>query len=487
MTDKALQSPGEHLLVIDDEPAVLRALSLILTDAGYTVDSANSGVSGLKMLEDKSYDIILCDLKMPQMDGLQLLEELTKRNYRGSTIVMSAYGTAEIALKAIKLGAYDYISKPFDADQILLALRKAVERERLQKENDLLRSQVVRKYSFSNIVAKSASLHELFETIKKIANYKTTIMIYGESGTGKELIAQAIHYNSNRRNKRFVAINCGAIPENLLESELFGHKRGAFTDATRDKKGLFEEAQGGTLLLDEIGELPLHLQVKLLRVLQENEIRPVGDSRVIPIDVRVVAATLRDLEQDVLDGRFRDDLYYRLNVVSMKIPPLRERREDIPLLVDFFIERNQEKLKLGVNSIEKRALNTLMEHEWRGNVRELENCIERAMILTEGDQITYESLPSSVKHKKEAETSPTPLYKESLSIKIHSRNLEENLIRRALEKTRGNRTHAAKLLEISHRTLLYKLKEFNLVESSEDVLVQDIDSDEKNIEETNPA
>ena len=364
--DAALRGEGESLVIIDDEQSIIDSLTLILRRAGYSVESANNAREGLAKVQSSGCELVLCDLKMPGMDGLDFLRALKEEGLTTTAIMMSAYATADIAIEAMKLGAYDYIPKPFHAEEILLILRKAIERERLRRENESLRAQITKKYTFSNIIARSDSMRDIFETVKKIADYKTTVMIYGESGTGKELIAQAIHYNSSRRSKKFIAINCGAIPENLLESELFGHKRGAFTDATRDKRGLFEEAEGGTMLLDEIGELPLHLQVKLLRVLQENEIRPVGDSRVIPIDVRIVAATLRDLEKDVLDGRFRDDLYYRLNVVSMHIPPLRERREDIPILVEFFLARNREKLGLAVSGISKEALAILLEHEWKG-------------------------------------------------------------------------------------------------------------------------
>lgn len=465
-----VQAAEERILLVDDEPSVLSALRLILENFSYKVSTATNGALALQRVKEEEFDIILCDLQMPEMDGLSFLREMRGLGIGATIIMMSAYGTIPIALEAIKLGAYDYISKPFNADEILLTIKKVQERERLRKENEFLRGQISRKYSFSNIVAQSASMHEIFETIKKISDYKTTVMLYGESGTGKELVARAIHFNSARKNKRFVAINCGAIPENLLESELFGHKRGAFTDATRDKKGLFEEAQGGTILLDEIGELPLHLQVKLLRVLQENEIRPVGDSRVIPIDVRVIAATLRDLEADVLAGRFRDDLYYRLNVISIRIPPLRERKEDIPVLVQYFIKKHQEKLKLPVSAIAPDALEALMEHEWKGNIRELENCIERAMILTDGDTINTGSLPSTIKPaatKKPSVNTPLGITDDNLSIKHHTRVLEEALITRALEKTKGNRTHAARMLEISHRTLLYKLKEYSLIDPKE--------------------
>lgn len=467
MTHSDLSSTeGEAILLIDDEPGVQSALRLILENFGYRVVCANNGREGIDRLKEGSFDIVLCDLQMPEMDGLAFLREARSLDHGATVIMMSAFGTIPIALEAIKLGAYDYISKPFNADEILLTIKKVQEREKLRRENEMLRAQVSKRYSFNNIVAQSKEMHDIFETIKKIADYKTTVMIYGESGTGKELVARAIHYNSSRKNKRFVAINCGAIPENLLESELFGHKRGAFTDATRDKKGLFEEAQGGTVFLDEIGELPLHLQVKLLRVLQENEIRPVGDTRVIPIDVRVVAATLRDLETDVLAGRFREDLFYRLNVINIHIPPLRDRREDVPVLVTHFLRKHQEKLRLPVNDIAPDAMAALMEHEWRGNVRELENCIERAMILTDGNAITAESLPQTISKASgsTADTNAFDLGDDNLSIKVHSRTLEETLIRKALERTKGNRTHAARLLEISHRTLLYKLKEYSLID-----------------------
>lgn len=455
-------NPGDRVLIVDDEPNISDALRLILERSGYVVSTSGDGTEALSIIAKERFDVILCDLKMPEMDGLEFLKTLRTEDANTTVILMSAFGTVETALEAIKLGAYDYIAKPFNANEILLTIKKARERERLRSENELLKSQVAKRYSFSNIISKSPGMLEIFESIKKISEYKTTVLLYGESGTGKELIARAIHHNSPRRNKRFVAINCGAIPENLLESELFGHKRGSFTDATRDKKGLFEEADGGTILLDEVGELPLHLQVNLLRVLQENEIRPVGDSRIIPINVRVIAATLRDLEEDVLEGRFRDDLFYRLNVITLKIPPLKERKEDIPLLVNYFIKRNQEKLGLPVYGINKDAIAALMEHEWPGNIRELENCIERAMILTEGNEITLTSLPRTVK-KSAQDNSVLSLPVDELSIKKLSRSLEESLIKRALEKTGGNRTHAAKLLEISHRTLLYKLKEYNLV------------------------
>jgi two-component system response regulator AtoC len=437
------------------------SLANSLTTDGWSVDIARDGQTASQLIKKNSYQIILLDADIPSLNAASFLEGIQNTTLSSTVILVTDRSKSASALEALRFGADDIALKPFSADDLVFILRKASERERLRRDNELLKAQVSKRYSFGNIIGHSQEMEEIFETVRKVCEYKTTVMIYGESGTGKELVARAIHYNSSRRNKSFVAVNCAAIPENLLESELFGHKRGAFTDATRDKKGLFEEAEGGTVLLDEVGELPLHLQVKLLRVLQENEIRPVGDNRSIPIDVRIIAATLRNLENDVLDGRFRDDLFYRLNVVALKIPPLRDRKEDIPILVNYFITNNREKLGLPVYGVSKDAMAALLEHSWPGNIRELENCIERAMILTEGESITLESLPKAVRASRGLAVVPTIL-DNNLSIKSHTRTLEENLIRRALEKTGGNRTHAAKLLEISHRTLLYKLKEFSL-------------------------
>ncbi len=313
------------------------------------------------------------------------------------------------------------------------------------------------------IIAKSLALRTIFETISRLAPFSTTILISGESGTGKELIARAIHESSPRKNKPFIAVNCGAIPEHLIESELFGHVKGSFTDAIRDKKGLFEEASGGTLFLDEVGELPLHLQVKLLRVLQEQQIRRIGDESLIPIDVRVIAATLRNLEEDVETGHFRDDLFYRLNVVSLTIPPLRERPDDIPALVEHFLVKQAQRLHLAPATITEEALACLCAYSWRGNVRELENCIERALVLSEGSTITIASFPPSIAASKSGDSDEGLTHDDSnLSIKQRTVALETSLIRKALKKTKGNRTHAAKILEISHRALLYKLKEYGI-------------------------
>ena len=456
------EKQGQSVLLLETNKDLASRISSRLIEEGFVVDSLCDQHRALSLAQDKQFDFIFCEHLPGVLNGLEFLSQLKTLAGESVFILLTNNSNFETALEALRLGAADVILKPQNEDEIFLAIKKARERERLRSENEVLKSQIAKHYSFSNIIARSQVMLDIFETVKKIADYKTTVLLYGESGTGKELIARALHYNSVRRHHRFVALNCGAIPENLLESELFGHKRGAFTDAVRDKKGLFEEADGGSILLDEIGELPLHLQVKILRVLQENEICPVGDAKVIPLNVRVIAATLRDLENDALEGRFREDLYYRLNVITLRIPPLRERKEDIALLVNYFIKRNQERLGLPVFGIAKDAMLALMEHDWPGNIRELENSVERAMILSDGDEITLASLPKNIRGGAASSSAGMILPDSELSIKVMSRRLEESLIRRALEKTGGNRTHAAKILEISHRTLLYKLKEFGL-------------------------
>ncbi len=453
-------SEQQRVLVVDDEENIRHMLGLLLKRAGYAVDLAADGREALAAMEQTGYDVVLVDLRMPGMDGMTLLEEIQTRGYGSTVIVMSAYGSMDTAIEAMKRGAYDYLNKPFEADEVVLTLRKAEERERLKAENRRLLGQVRRDYSFHNIIARSDVMKKIFRTVEKVADYKTTVLLTGESGTGKELIARAIHYNSARAKKAFVAVNCGAIPENLLESELFGHVKGAFTDAIRNKKGLFEEADGGTLFLDEIGELPLSLQVKLLRVLQEEEIRRVGDNRPTKVDVRIVAATVRDLVTEVKEGRFREDLYYRLNVLALHLPPLRERREDIPLLVDHFIEVYNERLGTAVTRVQPEAMRLLMDYGWPGNVRELENTVERAIVLADDDRITVENLPPRIREGKDRIRQT--LLSGELSIKKATRLIEEELIRRALKKTNGNRTAASKLLEISHRALLYKIKRYGI-------------------------
>lgn len=452
-----------RILVIDDDQEVRTSLQTVLETLGYSAHTAATGEEGLNAIQRESFDLVLCDLRLPGASGLDVLK------HKSSTvpvILMTAYGNADIATQAARGGAFDYISKPINPDDLIFTLRKFEDFERLKRENAALKASLSERYSFKNIVAQSESFKGVFETVKRLSPFNTTVMITGESGTGKELLARAIHESSPRRGKPFIAINCGAIPENLMESELFGHKKGAFTDASRDKKGLFEEASGGTLFLDEVGELPLHLQVKLLRSLQEQTIRRVGDEQSIAIDVRLISATLRNLESDAQEGRFREDLLYRLNVVSIHLPPLRERVEDISLLIEHFLQKHSKRLGIPAKKVGADVMKVLLEYEWRGNARELENCIERALVLSQEDQIGLESLPEQVtrahtKRQQRASTNST-VQDDNLSIKQKTSALEVDLIQRALAKTGGNRTHAAKILEISHRALLYKLKEYGL-------------------------
>jgi two-component system response regulator AtoC len=457
----ATESPLQlRILVIDDEPEIRSSLKAVLETLGYLAETAADGEEGLLAIQKGGFDLVFCDLKLPGISGLDVIKQ---RGSNVPVILMTAYGSGDIATQAVRAGAFDYISKPFNTDDLIFTLRKFEEMERLRLENEALRSNLSEKYSFKNIVAHSESFKEVFDTIKRLSPFNTTVMITGESGTGKELLARAIHESSPRRGKPFVAINCGAIPESLMESELFGHKRGAFTDASRDKKGLFEEAHGGTLFLDEVGELPLHLQVKLLRALQEQTIRRVGDENVISIDVRLISATLRNLEEDAAKGRFREDLLYRLNVVSIHLPALRDRPEDISLLVDHFIQKHGKRLGIGAKKVSPEIMKLLLQYEWRGNARELENCIERALVLSRGSEIDINSLPDQIARRTPRQTQNSAVDDDSnLSIKQRTTTLEMDLIKRALQKTGGNRTHAAKILEISHRALLYKLKEYGL-------------------------
>jgi two-component system response regulator AtoC len=448
---------SKQVLVIDDEENLRHYLQLVLGEAGYQVETASDGAEALEKMQHHTWDIVLCDIRMPRMDGMALLKEAKARSLEGTIIMMSAYGTVETAVEAMKIGAYDYVSKPFNADEIILTIKKAEERERLREENIRLKAEAQRDYDLENIVAQSEAMRKVFDFIKKVARYKSSVLITGESGTGKELVARAIHYNSDRRDKPLISINCGAIPENLLESELFGHVKGAFTDAVKTKKGLFEMAHQGTMFLDEVGELPQSLQVKLLRVLQDGEIRRVGDTASFQVDVSLIAATAKDLESEVKHGRFREDLYYRLNVLPIHLSPLRERKEDIPSLVEHFIELYNKKLGLRIKGASKQAMQRFLQYSWPGNVRELENIIERGMILAEKDTIGLEALPMHVQEGSQS----TPV-SSGLSIKKGAREMEIRLIQEALNKTGGNRLQAARILEISHKALLYKLKEYGL-------------------------
>jgi two-component system response regulator AtoC len=458
-----LDNGRQKVLVIDDEANMCHMLAAVLRKAGYQVDAASDGQAGLLQVRRCTYNYILCDVKMPVMSGMDFLRTAGDSIGRSTVIMMSAYGSIDSAIEAMKLGAYDYISKPFKPDEVLLALRKAEERERLKMENSQLKArirEIEKDYRFGSLVARSAAMASVFELAQKAARYSTTVLILGESGTGKELIARGIHREGERAARPWVPVNCGGIPEHLLESELFGYKKGAFTGADHNKKGLFQEADGGTIFLDEIGELPLALQVKLLRVLQENEIRPVGESRHTRIDVRVIAATARSLDEEVKRGVFREDLYYRLNVLTIALPPLRQRPEDIPHLCQHFLERFNAKMGKCIEGPSPAAMKVLFAHRWPGNVRELENVIERAVLLADSGLLTPEHLPPDIGGRPRNERQEDAV--DGLSLKAAQRAIEKKLIAQALEKTGGNRTQAARLLEISHPSLLSKIKTYEI-------------------------
>lgn len=451
------------ILVIDDELNMLDMLSAFLRKEGYTIVTAENGQQGIELAEERIFDFILCDLKMPVMDGLQFLAAAKAREIDSTIIMMSAFATVDRAVQAMKLGAYDFIIKPFKLDEVSCILEKAAERVQLQKENRHLRQKVREleaSKGFKDIIGASPAITAVLDSGRRVACYDTTVLITGESGTGKELVARGIHQLSNRSKKPFVSINCGAIPENLLESEFFGYTKGAFTGADTDRKGLFEAATDGTLFLDEIGELPVGLQVKLLRVLQEREVRPLGAGKSRKIDVRVLAATAKNLAAEVKQGNFRQDLLFRINVVELKIPPLRERLGDIPLLVSSFLATEGAKMNIKVKGITPDALAILGSYSWPGNVRELRNALEHAMIFAENGWISPNTIPADIRRSKR-ETSRNVL-SDTLSIKEGKVLFERYLIEKVLIRTRGNRTQAAEVLEISYPSLLGKIKEYKI-------------------------
>jgi len=457
------------VLVADDEASLRHVLSLVLQAQGYDVRSVSNGEEALAELEARDYDAVISDVRMPRIDGLTVLKRALARQPDLTFVVMSAYGHPDAALEAVAAGAFDYVSKPFKPEEVVLVLKKAEERRRLVTENRRLRRSGADRGPLDRIVGASEAVQQLHRQILKLAPVSTTVLISGESGTGKELVARALHELSPRAAMPFVPVNCGAIPPGLVESELFGHARGAFTDARSAKRGLFAEADGGTLLLDEAGELPPAAQIKLLRFLQEGEIRAVGENRSERVDVRVLAATHRDLGKLVERSEFREDLYYRLNVVNLTIPPLRARREDILQLARAFLLRFNRELnrQVPVTGFEPGAEELLVSYGWPGNVRELENAIERAVLLAEGSQVTVQNLPERIWSTPRSPERPPAAAggepsQDDLSLKRAMRSLEERNIRAALRRTRGNRTRASELLEISHRALLYKIKEYGI-------------------------
>ena len=453
----------KRLLIIDDEENMRHMLSSMLKKSGYRVYTASNGSEALDMVDQTLYDFILCDLKMPGMSGMEFFEAARDKLWASTVIMMSAYASIDTAVEAMKKGAYDFISKPFKLDEVLLTLKKAEERESLKRENRWLKERIRKiqdDYHFGNMVAKSKGMEAVFKMAEKVAQYDTTVLICGASGTGKELIAQGIHFAGKRAKNTLVPVNCGGIPENLLESELFGYKKGSFTGADSDRKGLFEEADRGTIFLDEIGELPLSLQVKLLRVLQENEIRPVGDSKTKKIDVRVIAATSKNLDDEVKNGTFREDLFFRLNVMPIQLPLLKDRPEDIPILSQHFINRFNISLEKNIKGITPAAMSILLKYHWPGNVRELGNVIERAVVLAEETILVPENFPLDLGESQEREKVED--FFDGHSLKAAQKILEKRLITKALEATDGNRTKASRILEISHPSLLSKSKLYDI-------------------------
>jgi two-component system NtrC family response regulator len=447
------------ILVVDDDSSLRRVMKMQLEEAGYQVSLASDGAEAWRMLQSFEPHLVITDLRMPTT-GLELLKQIRREGLQTTVIVVTAFGTVETAVEAMKMGAYDYVTKPLDFDALRLVVHRAIERQNLIEEVRTLRSALDERYGFDGIVGQSKNFLRVLDQAARVAQRDATVLIQGETGTGKELIARAIHHNSRRRNRPFIAINCGAIPRDLVESELFGYRRGAFTGALTDRLGRIESADGGTLFLDEIGELPLDAQVKLLRVLQEGEVPKIGADKPVHVDVRVIAATHRNLSAMVEDGTFREDLYYRLAVVPLMIPPLRERREDVPTLMDALFERAKKRHNLQDVNLSSGARARLVAYRWPGNVRQMENVLERLLVLSTHDLITEEELPEELARLSTMTPAMWPdLPEEGISLEA----IERELISRALEKFNGNQTHAARFLDISRRTLIYRMEKHGLV------------------------
>ncbi|MDA1000770.1 MAG: sigma-54 dependent transcriptional regulator [bacterium] len=447
---------GERILVVDDEERMRHLLERLLGGEGYEVRTASNGADALRLLSEADSDLVISDVRMPGMDGLTLLRTLKEQGSSAVVIMMTAFGTVSSAVEAMNAGAYHYLTKPFKIDEMTLLVRKALESLNLQREVKTLRAEVEERYGLGKLIGKSKAMQDVFKMIRRIAQTHSTVLITGSTGTGKELGAKALHYQSNRRDRPFVAVNCSAIPETLMESELFGHMKGSFTGAVGSQKGLFEEAHNGTLFLDEVGEVPLPIQVKLLRSIQEREIRRIGGRENIQIDVRIISATNRDLEELVREGSFREDLYYRLNVIPIRIPGLRERPDDIPLLAQHFIGKFCEENGIELKRLSKNALQALLAYDWPGNVRELENVIERAIALCENEEIDNTDFPTHIVENHSG------LISTRAGMDISLEELERLHIESILEKTGGHQIRAAKILGVDRRTLYRKLVKYGL-------------------------
>ena len=446
------------ILVVDDESSHRQMIKAVLSAEGYEIREAADGNQALKAVEEKFHDLILMDIRMPGPSGIESLQKIKDISPGIPIIIMTAYASVNTAIDALKSGAYDYLTKPLDIEELKILVAKALRFQKLEQENMYLKEQLNDRFDFSKIIGRSPAMKQLFETLALVAPSEATVLIVGESGTGKELIANAIHQNSARAQRPFIKVNCAALPETLLESELFGHEKGAFTGAAARRQGRFQLAHNSSILLDEIGEMSPTTQAKILRVLQEREFEPIGSTQTIKVDTRVIAATNKNLEEEIRQGRFREDLYYRINVVTIAVPPLRERHEDIPLLADFFLKRFVEKNRRVIKGFTPRAMDLLMRHEWSGNVRELENVVERAVIMARGEMITPLEFPENLKELDVELKEPNLNLSAGRSLK----EVEKEMILRTLDETGGNRTHAAEILGISRRTLQLKLKEYEI-------------------------
>ncbi len=452
--------PDTRVLVVDDERSMRELLAIMLKQAGHAVTLAEGGAQAIDSLRRESFDLVITDLRMREVDGLAVLRAAKEHSPQTVVLVITAFASTETAVEAMKLGAYDYITKPFKMDEIKLTIANALERKRLQDENQALKRQLRRERGFEAFVGRSRQMLEIFETIRKAADSLSTVLVTGESGTGKELVARAIHEEGARRSGPFVSLNCGAIPETLMESELFGHVKGAFTGAVASTTGLFWAANGGTLFLDEITEIPQSVQVKLLRAIQEREIRRVGDTRDVKVDVRLIAASNRDVAKAVAGGVLREDLFYRLNVVPILLPPLRERREDIPLLVAHFVKKVSGELGKPVRGVSPEALTILESYHWPGNIRELENAIERALVLGSSDMLDVDALPPDLRHPRGVQDIPVEIPDDGLDLEATLDQIQQRYIQMALARTGGVQTRAAELLRVSFRQLRYKLQKY---------------------------
>lgn len=461
------------ILVVDDEESIREFLEIMLKKEGYEITLAEDGQKAKELVQKKSFDLIISDLQMPNMTGIELLKYI-RQNYPEVLFMMiTAFGTTETAVEAMKMGAYDYLTKPFKIDEVRINIANALKSKNLEFENRSLKKELNKEFSFQNIIGNSPAMHHVFDLIKRVSQAPTNILITGESGTGKEVIAKAIHYNGPLKDKPFVTINCGAIPENLMESEMFGHKKGSFTGAIADKQGLFEVADGGTLFLDEVGELPLSIQVKMLRALQERIVRRVGSTEDTKVDVRIIAATNRNLEDMVQKGTFRQDLYYRLNVIHIKTPALRERKEDIPTLAFHFLKKFNDKLHKNINSISDDAMEMMKKYDYPGNVRELENMIERTVALEAGATVLPESLPPLVmtsSGRKMASSNEIEVTDDGLELDKIIGQIEKELIIKAIHQAGGVKKRAAKLLKITFRSMRYRIEKYNLGTVNDDEL-----------------